>query len=77
MFASGVSIAEATSHTQGESEPEEVPLVNPSTNTNAWGRQRRQDKPPIENPDPDSSNWPETPPSSVTEDAEKPVNNTV
>ena len=73
MFATGVSISEAVSHTQGVQEPEEAPLVNPSTNTNAWGRDKKKDTPPIVNPDPDSSNWQESLPENVTEDAEMPA----
>ena len=73
MFATGVSITSAVSHTQGVPEPEEAPLDNPSTNTNVWDREKQQDTTPIVNPDPDSSNWPESLPSNVTEDAETPA----
>ena len=69
MFASGETIATATSLTQKDPMPEEAMIANPSSNANTWGSVKPAEA-PIVNPDLDASKWASAPSAqNLTENA--------
>ena len=60
MFASGETIATASSLTQKDPMPVHALIVNPSSNANSWGSVEKAEE-PIVNPDLDASKWASVP----------------